>query len=412
VPRLRRSIRSPTGRRPPSKAVTIAVIGALSSFGPLSLDLYLPALPRVAHDLGAPDSLTQLSVSACLVGLAVGQLVVGPLSDRYGRRGLLLAGVAVWAVTALACAAAPDVWTLVGLRFVQGFGGAAGLVIARAVIRDLFDGAEMTRAYGLVSLVGSVAPAVAPVAGGGLLHITSWRGLFVVLALVGSALLVTAWVALPESLPADRRRRGGARQIASAVRELSADRLFVGSGAVLGLGSAVLFTYISLSSFVLQQEFGLTPGTFSAVFAGNSIGILVAGWVTVALLRRHSPRWTLGCGLAVMLAGSATLSASIVAGWGLWAVLPPLLVTIGSVGFILPTTTGLALLGRTRDTGTASALLGSTQFLAGAAAGPLVTLAGASGTAMGVGMVIFAVAAAAAYGFVVVGSPLAVPEGP
>jgi MFS transporter, DHA1 family, multidrug resistance protein len=390
----------------PSKGVIVAVAGALSSFGPLSIDLYLPALPRVAGDLGATDSSTQLSVSACLVGLALGQLIFGPLSDKYGRRHLVLGGVAMWTLAALACGAAPDVWALVALRLVQGLGGAAGLVIARAVIRDLFDGAAMARAFGLVSLIGSIAPAVAPVAGGGLLHLTTWRGLFVILAVIGFAMLVMAWVALPESLPPERPRSGGAHEVAAAVRRLGVDRLFVGSGAVLALGSSVLFIYISLSSFVLQQHYGLSAGAFSAVFAGNSIGILGAGWLTVVLLRRHGSRWTLACGLATMLTGVAVLAMAVLAGWGLWAVLPPLLVSIASVGFVFPTTTNLALLGRTRDAGTASALLGSAQFLAGAAAGPLVSVGGASGPAMAIGMVCFAIAAALVHGLVVVRAPL------
>jgi MFS transporter, DHA1 family, multidrug resistance protein len=389
----------------------VAVAGALSSFGPLSIDLYLPALPRVAGDLGATDSATQLSVSACLIGLALGQLVFGPLSDKYGRRRLLLAGVAVWTLSALACAAAPDVWALVSLRFVQGLGGAAGLVIARAVIRDLFDGPAMARAFGLVSLIGSIAPAVAPVAGGALLHVTTWRGLFVILAAVGLALLVMSWVALPESLPPERRRSGGAREVATAMRRLGRDRLFVGSGAVLALGSSVLFIYISLSSFVLQQHFGFSAGAFSVVFAANSVGILAAGWLTVALLRHHTSRWTLGCGLIIMLVGAATLLVAVLAGWGRLAVLPPLLITIASVGFVFPTTTGLALLGRTRDAGTASALLGSTQFLAGAVAGPLVSVGGASAAAMAIGMVCFALAAAGVHGIAVVGATLPTGDG-
>jgi DHA1 family bicyclomycin/chloramphenicol resistance-like MFS transporter len=374
-----------------------AVLGGLSSFGPLSLDLYLPALPRVARSLDATDGLTQLSISACLVGLAIGQLAFGPLGDRFGRRRPLLAGVAGWTVASLLCAAAPNAEVLIALRFVEGAGGAAGLVLARAVIRDLYDAAELARAFARVALLSNIAPVVAPIMGGLLLYVIPWRGLFVTLTVIGVVLLGGTAVALPESLPEERRRRGGIRSTVTAVRELSRDRLFLGSIAVFACSSAMLFTYISLSSFVLQQQFGFDASAFSAVFAANSVGIVIAGWVCVRLLRRRAPQFLLGLGLMLAMLGSVLLCAAVLGRWPVWSVLPPLLLAIGSIGLILPSATGLALLKHAGAAGAGSALLGGTQFLMGAVAGPIVSAAGASAAAMAIGMGVSAVGAVACY---------------
>ncbi len=374
-----------------------AVLGGLSSFGPLSLDLYLPALPRVARSLDATDGLTQLSISACLVGLAIGQLAFGPLGDRFGRRRPLLAGVAGWTLASLLCAAAPNAEILIGLRFVQGAGGAAGLVLARAVIRDLYDAAELARAFARVALLSNIAPVVAPIMGGLLLYVIPWRGLFVTLAGIGVVLLAGTAVALPESLPEDRRRRGGIRSTVTAVRELSRDRLFLGSIAVVACSSAMLFTYLSLSSFVLQQQFGFDASTFSAVFAANSVGIVIAGWACVRLLRRRAPAFGLGLGLGLALLGSVLLCAAVLGRWPVWSILPPLLLAVGSIGLILPSATALALLKHAGAAGTGSAFLGGTQFLMGAVAGPIVSVAGASAAAMAIGMGVSAIGAVACY---------------
>ncbi len=189
------------------RAARLAVIGGLSSFGPLSLDLYLPALPHVATSLHTSDGAAQLSVSGCLAGLAIGQFVFGPLGDRFGRRRPLLAGVSLWTVAALLCAVAPSVTALVILRLIQGLGGAAGLVLSRAVVRDLYDNTALARAFAVVALISNITPAVAPVAGGVLLHVMSWRGLFLVLTGAGAVLVAGTALFLPESLPAATARR-------------------------------------------------------------------------------------------------------------------------------------------------------------------------------------------------------------
>jgi DHA1 family bicyclomycin/chloramphenicol resistance-like MFS transporter len=273
-------------------------------------------------------------------------------------------------------------------------------VIARAVIRDMYEGSELTRAYGVQSLMSNIAPAVAPVAGGALLHIMDWRGLFLVLFGIGAVLLASTWLALPESLAPAQRHSGGIREQAAALGTLRHDRLFVGSAGVFTLSAAVLFAYISLSSFVLQQHFQLTAGTFSLVFAANSVGIILSGSLTIPLLRRRAPRAVLGGGLALMTVGVAALCIAITAGAGTGIVLPALWITISSVGIIFPTATGLALLDHPENAGAASAVLGGSQYLAGALAGPIVSVAGTTGTAMAIGMVVFATGALAFYALV------------
>ena len=379
------------------RAARLAVIGGLSSFGPLSLDLYLPALPRVATALHASDGITQLSVSGCLIGLAAGQLVLGPAGDRFGRRRPLLAGVGLWTVAALACAFAPTATALITLRVIQGFGGAAGLVLGRAVIRDLYEDSALARAFAVVSVLSSIAPAVAPVAGGVLLHVMSWRGLFVVLTGAGAVLIAGTVLYLPESLPPGQRRPGGLRDMAALSRSLGTDRQFIAGATIFALSGAMLFTYISLSSTVLQHEYGLSPGAFAGVFALNSVGLIVAGSATVRLLHRVPPRLLLWAALVTAVISAGGLCAAVIAGGPLWALLVPLCLCVSTVGTIFPTATNLAMLGHRDAAGAGSALLGGGQYAVGGLAGPVVSLAGSSATSMSVGMGVAAVAALASY---------------
>ncbi len=376
------------------RAARLAVIGGLSSFGPLSLDLYLPALPQVATTLHTSDGAAQLSVSCCLAGLAIGQFVFGPLGDRFGRRRPLLAGVGLWTVAALLCAVAPSVTALVILRLIQGFGGAAGLVLARAVVRDLYDNQALARAFAVVALIANVTPAVAPVAGGVLLHVMSWRGLFLVLTGAGLLLLAGTALFLPESLPADRRQAAGLRGTVGLVRALVADRLFVRAVSALVLASAMLFIYLSLSSVILQRDYGLSTSAFSAMFAVNSVGIIIAGTSTFRLLRRFPPSRLLGVGLASPWPGRPGCAR-----WWRPARRPgPCCRSCSSASPAWepssrpPPTWPCSTTPRPPEPG--SALLGGAQYAVGGLAGPLVTLAGDSATAMSIGM---AIAAAGAF---------------
>ena len=292
---------------------------------------------------------------------------------------------------------APSVTALVILRLIQGFGGAAGLVLSRAVVRDLYDNTALARAFAVVALISNITPAVAPVAGGVLLHVMSWRGLFLVLTGAGLVLIAGTTLFLPESLPAGYRQTGSLRATGRLVRALVADRLFVRAVSALVLASAMLFIYLSLSSVILQRDYGLSTNAFSAVFAVNSVGIITAGSLTVRLLRRFPPQRLLGVGLGAALAGAAGLCAVVAAGAPAWAVLPFLFVCVATMGTIIPTATNLAMLHHPEAAGAGSALLGGAQYAVGGLAGPLVTLAGESALAMSAAMASSAAGAAAVW---------------
>ncbi|MCU7821327.1 Bcr/CflA family multidrug efflux MFS transporter [Kitasatospora sp. DSM 101779] len=371
----------------------IVVLGALSAFGPLSIDMYLPALPALAGDLGVRDADVQLTLTACLLGLALGQLVAGPLSDRRGRRGPLLVGLAGYVAASVLCAVAPNAEILTAARLLQGLAGAAGIVISRAIVRDLYDGVEAARFFSLLMMVNGLAPILAPVVGGQLLRFADWRAVFAVLAAVGAVLLAAAVLALPESLPAERRSGGGLARTVRSFGGLLADRRFTGYALSAGSAFAAMFAYISGSSFVLQQVYGLDAQQFGLVFAGNALGLVLLGQVNARLLRTRAPQVMLRAGLAVSAAGGAGLLVAVVGGLGLWAVCGSLFLVVSAVGLVMPNSTALALSGR-ENAGTASALLGLLQFALGGLAAPLVGLGG-SGSALPMAVVIAGFAGAA-----------------
>jgi DHA1 family bicyclomycin/chloramphenicol resistance-like MFS transporter len=370
----------------PRARVAMLALGLLSAFGPLSLDLYLPSLPRIATDLSASDAAVQLTLSASLAGLAIGQLVVGPLSDRVGRRRPLLVGLAGFTLLSVWCALAPTIQALIAARIGQGLCGAAGLVIARAIVRDAYPDSRIAHVFSVLMLINGLAPVLAPLIGGGLLNWVSWRGLFWALATISLAIGAITLAALPETLPPPQRHTGGLRAAAAAARHVGRDRQFVAATAILALASAALFTYISMSSFVLQTDFGLSPSQFSAVFAANSIGIVLGGHLSSRASHRLTSSAVLGIGLTVMATATAVLLIAALCGLGLSVLLPPLFVAVAAIGVVMPNATTLALLRHGRSAGTASALLGATQYLTGALAGPLASTQGASTTVMAAGM--------------------------
>lgn len=366
--------------RSQSVLVLALLLGGLSAVGPLSLDMYLPGLPQLSGDLSATASATQLTLTACLAGLALGQLLAGPLSDRMGRRRPVLAGAALFAAASLACAVAPSVETLVGLRFLQGLGGAAGIVVGRAIVRDLYEGDAAARLYSSLMLVGGIAPILAPVIGGLLLAVTDWRGVFVVLSACGAALLAAAARGLPESLATRSSRRGGARTVLR-------DRRFVAYALCSGLMMGAMFAYIAGSPFVLQTIYGLSPQAYSIVFAANGLGILAASYASRQLVGRTTPARLLNAGVALGAGGAALLLAGLAVDAPVGVVLVALALVVSSIGLVNPNATTLALADHPSDAGAASALLGTSQFLIGAAAAPLVGLAG-PGDALPMGITI------------------------
>lgn len=370
----------------------------LSTFGPISLDLYLPSLPQLADDLAASTSSAQLSITACLLGLAVGQLVAGPLSDQFGRRRPLLIGLVCYLLASLACAFAPSIAVLLVLRLIQGLAGAAGLVIARAVARDLYEGQALLIFFARLVLVSGLAPVAAPLIGGQLARVMDWRGIFVVLAGFGLVLLVSGFIGVPESLPPSQRSAGGLRATLAGFAELLHDRLFLGAAISSGLAGAAMFAYIAGATFVLQQIYGMSPQGFSYAFGANALGIMALAQLGARLARQVPAIRILGLGLAMNLLGAAAVFATVLFGAGLVPLLVSLWVMVSSLGMVFPTATTLALADYPHQAGTASSLLGLGQYIAGALVAPLVGLAGEY-TAIPMGVVVLVVSVAAAMVF-------------
>lgn len=364
----------------PSQRTLILLVGALSAFGPLSIDMYLPGLPELRADFGVAASQTQLTLSACLLGPATGQLLAGPMSDAFGRRRPLMLGVGPYAVASLLCAVAPTIQVLIAFRFIQGFAGATGIVIARSVVRDVYSGIAAARFFSLLLLVSGLAPILAPLLGGQLLQVVSWRGIFVTLALIGAALVTATALFLSETHPPERRQPAGARSILRTFRMLAADRTFVGYALSGGLASAALFSYISGSPFLLQEIYDVSPQAFSFIFAMIAAGYVTCGQTNGRLVGRVAPKTLLRFGLFSMACGGIAFLLMVVVGGsggvGLIGIVPALVVLVSSLGFILPNSTALALADHPRTAGSASALIGLLQYAVGATAAPLVGIAG------------------------------------
>ncbi|WP_103349586.1 multidrug effflux MFS transporter [Amycolatopsis sp. CA-128772] len=352
------------------------VLGLLEIFGPISMDLYLPALPRLAADLHTSTSLAQATMSICMLGLAFGQLAVGPLSDRFGRRRPLLAGTALFAVLSLVCAVAPSIEVLLVARLLQGLCGSAGIVLSLAIARDVASGIELVQLLALLTTVGALAPIVAPLAGGQLEAWIGWRGIFVVLAGIGSALFLLALVSLPETLSP------GARGRPAEFGVLLRDRLFVRYLLVGACGGAGFFTYLTSVSFVLQDGFSLSARTFSLCFAANAAMSILGAQVNRAVVRRLGPaRMYLIATTVTALAAAAMLSAALL-GAGLAGVLIPLAVILFTGGATQPNGSALALTDHGPRAGAAAALLGMSAFAVGPLVGPLVSLKGPGALSM------------------------------
>jgi DHA1 family bicyclomycin/chloramphenicol resistance-like MFS transporter len=390
--------------RPPAR--TVVVLGLLSTFGPLSLDLYLPALPQLADDLNASASAAQLSITACLVGLAFGQLIAGPLSDRLGRRRPLIVGLVAFLLASVACALAPSVAILVLLRLIQGLAGAAGIVISRAIARDLYSGRALMIFFSRLLLVAGLAPVIAPILGGQLSRIMSWRGIFGVLAGFGAVLLLAGLFGLRETLPPERRIVGGFGRTLQGYNTLLHDRFFVGCALSSGLAGASMFAYIAGSTFVLQRIYGMSPQGFSLVFGCISLGLVAAAQGGARLALVWPLTRVLGLGLTINLLGATALLITVISGLPLAALIGALVIMVCAVGLIFPTANALAMADYPDLAGTASSLQGLSQFVFGAVAAPLVGIAGDQ-TALPLGIVTTSVSVCAMTSFAVLVRPLA-----
>ncbi|MHA6165490.1 multidrug effflux MFS transporter [Bacillus mojavensis] len=354
----------------------VFILGTLASFGPLSLDMYLPALPQVAADLHTTASLAQLSLTFCLLGLALGQMIVGPLSDMKGRRKPLIISMVLYTLSSLLCAFSPSVAFLIIMRFIQGFTGAAGIVIARATARDMYSGKDLTAFFSLLMLVNGAAPILAPITGGFILQFTDWSTVFIVLAGIGCLIFVAVLTALPESLPPEKRTKGGLRETLTTFRHLLADRAFMGFAFSQAFIMTGMFAYISGSPFVLQNIYGVSAQMFSMLFAINGAGIIAATQMTGRLAKNVDERKLFISGLLTSIIGSAALLLSLTFDFGLFAVCASLFIIVSSVGIVTTTGFTLAMQKQEKGAGSAAALLGLLPFIGGAIAAPLVGVAG------------------------------------
>jgi MFS transporter, DHA1 family, multidrug resistance protein len=356
------------------------ILGSCTALTPLSMDMYLPALPEVGDDLHTGAATVQLSLTACLLGLGLGQLVVGPMSDQLGRRRPLLVGMACYVAASVACALAPTAGTFIAFRLVQGLSGAAGVVIARAVVRDLFEGLAMARFFSNLMLISGAAPILAPVIGGQLMRFTDWRGIFLLLAVAGVLLGLIAARWLPETLPRERRDAGGLPAALRAMGRLFTDRVFTGYLLAGGLTFAALFAYVSASPFVVQEIYGASPQTFSLIFMANSVALVGMSQINGKILvGRVSLNRVMAVGF-VLLTLAATALLVMVSGVfgdpGLVPVATGLFLLMGAMPLVLPNANSQGMMRTPHAAGSAAALLGASQFFVGALASPLVGIAG------------------------------------
>ena len=359
----------------PSHRRLALILGALAAMGPLAIDTYLPAFPTIAQALGTDAAHMQGTLAAYFAGLAIGQAAFGPASDRYGRRWPLLAGLLVFALASAGCALATSVEQLTLLRFVQSLGGCAGMVIARAVVRDVAEEQAAVRLMARLMLVMGLAPILAPLLGGWLLGFAGWRGIFAVLALYAGAMAGVIWFLLPETLPLARRRRDSFGDILRVYAQLLADRRFMGPALASGLCIGGMFAYIASSPFVLMEMHGLSPTAYALVFGANAAGLILVSQVNAWATRHIPPARLLRIALLVPLAGGALLLTGAGMGQeGLTLLLTGLALGVAALGAILPLSAALAMAPHGRVAGSASALLGTLQFSLGAVAGALTAL--------------------------------------
>ena len=381
------------------RTAIIAILGGLWTLGSFSTDLFLPAMPKAAEALGASESAVALSVTTFLIGLGLGQLVAGPVSDGRGRRPTLLAGLVVFTASALACLVAPSVAVLVAVRFAQGAAAAFGLAIPNAMVTDYARGREAARLFSWIVIIGGVAPLVASLTGAQMLRLLGWRGPFVALAAISVVALVCVALWLPESLPRERRVTGGLRSALRTMATLTRDARFMGYAFTGACVYVVFFAYLGGSSFVLQHGYGVSATTYSILFAVNALGMLAAGQTNHRLLARFSPQRLLAVGLTAYAgAGIAVLVAALSGTLGLWGLAVPFFVIVASMGVILPDLTALTLSLHPEVAGTAAAYFGALRLGLGALAMPLIGIGGTvTATSMAIMMAVAGAAALALF---------------
>ena len=360
----------------PRRLTLILILGSLAALGPLSIDMYLPAFPDMSRSFDASASLIQLSLTACMLGMALGQLIVGPLSDVRGRKRPLMIALLAYLLASLACAMAPTIEVLIALRFVQGAAGASGIVISRAIVRDLFEGPELTRFFAALSLVNGTAPILAPVIGGQILRFGDWHFVFYLLAILSTMMGRAVALRLPETLPLERRVEGYLTTTLKTFGRLLTDRVFIGYAFAQAFVMGAMFAYISGSPFVLQNIYGASPQQFSFLFGLNGIGIILAAQIAGRLAGRVDSERLMRISLTIVASASILLFLALTLTDQLIFVMIPLFFVVSSVGLISTLGFTLAMQNYGSTAGSASALLGLLPMLVGSLVSPLVGIMG------------------------------------
>src|SRR5699024_8260954 len=370
-----------------NKIWMVIILGLLTAFGPLSMDMYLPSLPTVADDFGSTASLAQLSITSCLIGLALGQLVFGPLSDIVGRKKPLIITVTIYTIVSLLCYLSPSIWLFIILRFIQGTAAASGIVIARAASRDMYSGKELTKFMALLALVNGAAPILAQLFGGVILNWFTWRTIFVFLAMIGLVMLISVSFTLPETLPHEHRKQGDLIETLKTFGLLLKDKVFMGIALSQAFVVMSMFAYIAGSPFVLQNIYGVSPQQFSVIFAVNGLGIIIAAQLTGKLSSTIEEIDLLKAGVIMSFIGSLLLIVVVMFSLPIWAILPALFLVVSSAGVVNTTSFSLGMQRQGEVAGSASAFLGILPFGGGALVSPFVGIMGES-TMIPLGIVI------------------------
>ncbi len=375
----------------------LILVGSLTGLAGFATDIYLPAMPAMAADLGIGIGSAQVTVSALMVGLAFGQLTGGPMSDAHGRRRPLLIALAVFIAADILCAFAPTINLLIGARIAAGLSGGFAMVITSASVRDRYTGAVAARVFSLILFVAGMAPMLAPMIGAQVLRFTSWRGIFMVLAILGLILLVACVRYFRESLEPSLRRSGGLRDTLAVFGILLRDRTFVGYTLAGAASFACLFVYIASSPFVLEGTYGLTPWAFSLIFGINAIGLIVMSQIGARLVMRVGPHRVLLIGIALSVAGSLGVLACGLLHLPLVVLLLSLALIVANSGLISPSALAMAIQNHGAQAGSAAALFGVARYVLGALAAPLTGIIGGGSTlALGIVMIVMSVGGLAA----------------
>jgi DHA1 family bicyclomycin/chloramphenicol resistance-like MFS transporter len=387
------------------RVLYIILLGALTALGPFTIDLYLPAFPELEVDFDTTAAMIQLTLTGTMIGFAIGQLVVGPLSDKVGRRVPLIAVTALHVLSSIAAAVAPDLILLGTARVVMGIGAAAGGVVAMAIVRDLFGGKRLVVMLSRLALVSGVAPVIAPIIGSGLLTVMPWRGIFVVLAGYGAVMLLATVLLMPETLPRERRQERGSSTVMQRYRSVFSDRVFVGVLIIGGMTFSGLFSYLSASPFLFQQTHGLNPQQYGLLFAVNSLGVVGGVQAAARLAARFGPQWVMAFSTGMLLISGAAIIVCDQAGAGFWGTVIPLWLFMTACGFTFPCVQVLALDRHGKAAGTAASVLGACNFGVAAIISPAVGMisegSGITATTMAIVMVGCAVIAVLALWLIV-----------